>query len=156
MACMPQSRPLIEGCGSSHQGVAPFKLFIYYVQLHQQMQPKLKSAHLLSFHSFCGMHHLLHATVSPSFCHVLTETQAHLSCHSYSHCPRFSKQQEIAKLFEVQLYLQYTFPCLLSSMQGPPLEHIRALLEQGTQRRQNGRLLHLQMEGHLQCNHLSV
>ena len=41
-------------------------------------------------------------------------------------------------------------------MQRPPLEHIRALLEQGTQRRQNGRLLHLQMEGHLQCNHLNV
>lgn len=62
----------------------------------------------------------------------------------------------VAALFEVQLYLQYTFPCLLSSMQRAALEDIRALLEQGTQRRQNGRLLHLQMKGHLQCNYLSV
>ena len=62
----------------------------------------------------------------------------------------------VTALFEVQLYLQYTFPCMLSSMQGSPLEHIRALLEQGTQRRQNGRLLRLQMEGYLQCKYLSI
>jgi len=41
-------------------------------------------------------------------------------------------------------------------MQGSPLEDIRALLEQGTQWRQNGRLLRLQMEGHLQCKYLSI
>ena len=48
-------------------------------------------------------------------------------------------------------HLQDTFLRLLAGMQGAALQHIRALLEQGTQRRQNGRLLGLQMKGHLQC-----